>query len=93
MAKDLQFAQDKQTTLDNLESIQVTLQQCVNDGMMDEDDHYYNELLELIDEARIVKTNPELAEVIAKAKTLETDIDAWLSMRRKETLSISWPKI
>jgi hypothetical protein len=32
-----------------------------------------------------------LAEVIAKAKTLEADIDAWLSLHRKETLSLSWP--
>lgn len=88
-----EFGKDRQITIVNLETIQITLSECVNDGILDEESQFYNELIELLDQARIVKTYPELAEVITKAKILETGIDAWLSMKRKETLSISWPKI
>ena len=86
------FIRDKHITMENLKSIQMTLNECTSEGMLDEESQFYNELIELLDEARIVKTYPELAEVITKAKILETDIDAWLSMKRRETLSISWPK-
>lgn len=87
------FTKDKQDTIANLEAIQMTLNECVNEGMLDEEDQFYNEIIELLDEARIVKTYPELAEVITKAKLLESDIDAWLSMKGRESSSISWAKI
>ncbi|MBF8263217.1 MAG: hypothetical protein HW387_882 [Parachlamydiales bacterium] len=96
MAKNDQYAQfirDKKDTTENLEAIQMILTECVNEGMMDEDAHFYNEVLELIDEVHLIKTYPELAEVVDHAKTLESDIDAWLSMKQRETLSISWPQI
>jgi hypothetical protein len=89
----VQFLKDKENTITNLEMIQTTLNICINQGMMDENGEYYNKTLDLIDEAKIVKTYPELAEVIAKAKGIETDIDAWLSLKLRETLSISWPVI
>jgi hypothetical protein len=84
---------DKEDTVENLEAIQMVLQQCINDGMLDENAHFYNEILVLIDEASLVKADPELDEVISKAQTLETDIDAWLSMHRRETLSLTWPRL
>jgi hypothetical protein len=96
MAKEsrlIDFSHDKKDTIINLESIQLTLSECINEDMMDEQDELYNELIELLNEARLVKTYPELAEVITKAKTIEADIDGWLSMKHRETLSISWARI
>ena len=86
-----QIIQDKNDTIENLKEIQVVLLQCINQGMLDEEDHFYNEILNLIDEAHLVKTYPELAEVISKAKTLEADIDVWMSMHQRETGSLTWP--
>ena len=86
------LSQDKDATLDNLKAIQMTLDECISDGMLDEEDHFYNELLVLLDEAVLVKSEPELNEVISKAMTLEVDIDTWLSMHRYETLSLTWPR-
>ena len=86
------FSKDKQDTIVNLEAIQLTLNECINEGMLDEEDQYYNELIQLLNEARIVKTYPELSEVITKAKNLESDIGAWLSMKGRESASIAWPK-
>lgn len=86
-----QLSKDKKDTIDNLKAIQMILSECVDEGMMDVDDTFYNEINDLIDEAHLIKAKEELAEVVTKAKTLEIDIDAWLSIHRKETSSLSWP--
>ena len=87
-----QFFQDKQDTIENLRAIKIILDECVDEGMLDEEDLFYNELLDLINEAHLTKSFPELLEVITKAKTLEIDVDAWLSFHRRETLSLVWPR-
>ena len=95
MAKEFRsnlFSADKKDTIVNLETIQLTLNECVEEGMLDDGSQLYNELIALIDEAKLVQNYPELEEVITKAKTIETDVDLFLSMKHRETLSITWPK-
>ncbi len=82
----------KETTIANLEAIKASLNRCIEEGMIDEDDAYYNELLALIDDAHIVDTWEELTEIIVKAKTLEVDIAAWLSFHGRTSVSLPWPK-
>jgi hypothetical protein len=58
MAKDggvLAFHAAKSDTIENLEAIKLNLSQCIDEGMIDFQDEYYNELLALIDEASISK--------------------------------------
>lgn len=97
MAKDkdaiLKFARAKGDTLENLEAIKTSLVRCIEEGMIDEDDAYYNELLGLIDDAHIIDTWEELAEIITKAKTLEIDVAAWLSFHGRTSVSLPWPKM
>lgn len=92
MANDLAFPQAKSITVENLEMIQTSLLRCVDEGMIDLEDTYYNEILGLIDEAYLVDTWDELMEVIVRAKTLENDVAAWLSMHGRTTVSFPWPK-
>jgi hypothetical protein len=93
MAKDPQFKQAREDTIENLEAIRMTLDRCTDEGMpLDPDSAFYNELLDLIDEASLSKTWDELIEVITKAKTLEVDVDVWLSNRGLTTLSLLWPQ-
>lgn len=92
MAKDLEFLEARGETVDCLRAIQMNLSRCVDEGMIDEDSFYYNEILNLIDEATLSKNWNELEEVITKAKTLEVDVDAWLSGHGQTTLSMQWPK-
>lgn len=96
MAKDknnaLKLAQSKKETIENLEAIKTSLNRCIDEGMIDEDDAYYNEILGLIDDAHIVDTWEELAEIISKAKTLEVDVAAWLSYHGRLSMSLPWPK-
>lgn len=87
---DLKQAADD--VLDNLEALQMKLQRCVNEGMLDEGDAYYNELLDFIEDAEIVTTWDELTEIVTRAKTIEVDLDAWLSIRGTTTISMIWPK-
>ena len=93
MATDPSFSSARLTTLENLEAIQLILIRCVNEGMIDLEDSYYNEILGFIDEANLSDSWEELAEVITRAKTLEQEIAAWLSLQGRTTVSLSWPKL
>lgn len=91
MKKDPLFKQATQSVIDNLQALQQRLNRCINEGMLDEGNAYYNELLDLVDDADIVKTWDELNEIITRAKTIEVDIDAWISIRGGTTISMLWP--
>ena len=95
MAKDpqiLQFLKAKSDTIENINAIQANLSRCVNDGMVDTDDVYYNELSSFIDEASASDTWDQLEEVIMKAKTLEVDVAVWLAGHGQTSISLPWPK-
>lgn len=92
MARDLKFLEAKDLVIENLDAIQLSLIRCVEEGMIDLEDFYYNEVLALIEEAAIVSGWDELLEVVAKGKTLEIDIAAWLAHQGRTTLSLPWPR-
>ena len=94
MAKDhklLQFLESKGATVENLRAIQLNLDRCVDQGMVDSNSVYYNELVDLIDEARLSENWDELLEVITKAKTLEVDVAVWLAQHGQTSISLPWP--
>lgn len=95
MGKDpkiLEFLEARGDTVENLRAIILNLTRCVNEGMVDSGDAYYNELLDLIDEATISEGWAELQEVITKAKTLEIDVAVWLAGHGQTSISLPWPK-
>ncbi|MBX7065830.1 MAG: hypothetical protein K1X28_01235 [Parachlamydiales bacterium] len=92
MAKDIEFLKAKGDAVENLKAIQINLSRCIDEGMIDSDDTYYNELLVLIDEASLSKNWPELMEVVSKAKILEIDVAAWLSGHGQTSISLPWPR-
>ena len=95
MAKDpkiLQFLESRGDTVENLKAIRLNLVRCVDEGMVDTDDVYYNELAVLIDEASLSETWDELEEVISKAKVLEIDVAAWLAGHGRTSISLPWPR-
>ena len=91
MSKDKQLVHAKNDIVDNLEAIQLVLNNCENEGMVDFESSYYNELLDLMEEARISTTWDELMEVVTRGKTLEIDVDGWLSIHGRTSFSLSWP--
>jgi len=90
--KELQFIEDKEETIDNLESLQEALQLCVNGGFHDIGEAIHNQLLDLIDDTVLSSTYPEIEEVIEQAKTIEKDLDVWLAHKGRTTFSLSWPR-
>ena len=96
MTKDpkiLAFFEARGDTVENLEAIRTNLVRCVDEGMIDLEDAYYNQLALLIDEASISESWDELIEVIDRAKILEVDIAVWLADHGQTTLSLPWAKI
>lgn len=89
--KEIQFIEDKEEILDNLETLLEWLDLCLDGGMHDEGAMVHNQLLDLIDDTTISNEVAELAEIISQAKTIETDLDAWLSQKGRTTLSLLWP--
>ncbi len=92
MAKDLEFLKAKGDAVDNLKAIQMNLMACIDEGMIDLEDEYYNQILALIDEASLSINWAELMEVVTKAKVLEIDVAAWLSGHGRTTVSLPWPR-
>ena len=92
MTKDLDFLEARGDTVNNLQAIQMYLLRCVDQGMLDLEDQYYNQLISLIDEASISQNWAELMEVIAKAKVLEIDAAVWLSIHGQTSISLPWPR-
>jgi len=92
MVKDRALAGARDAVLENLDAIRVALDSCVQEGMIDTDNAYYNQILDLIDETTVLKSWDELEEVIAKAKTLEADVAGWLSYHGRTSVSLPWPK-
>lgn len=92
MAKDPKLREAKDLVSDNLREMHQTLVRCVEEGMVDTGDYFYNEILTLLDDISVIGGWGELEEIIAKAKTLEVDIAVWLSFHGRNTLSFPWPK-
>lgn len=90
--KELQFIEDKEETIDNLELLQERLDACVDGGMHDPGEEIHNQLLDLIEETVVVQNYAALEEVISHARILETDLDAWLAAKGRTTVSLSWPR-
>ncbi len=82
----------REQILANLRDLQTSLIRCVDEGMIDLENEFYNELLGLIDETHVADDWSDLEEVITKAKTLEIDVAAWLARHGRSGISYTWPK-
>ena len=91
MGKSASLSAIKKIILENLETLQMSLVSCVEEGMLDTDDAFYNEVLDLIADVHVVKGLDELSEAIIKARVLEAGIAAFLARKGKTTLSLDWP--
>jgi hypothetical protein len=92
MAKDHQLTLAKHAVFQNLEEIQENLLRSVEEGMVDLENSYYNEVLGLLEDARTADGWDELMEAIVRAKTLEMDIASWMARHGRSTVSYPWPK-
>jgi hypothetical protein len=85
------FLNTKEDVLNKLVILHFNLKKCVEIGMIDNDSDIYNNIDDIIDLVKAVDTKEELEEVITQAKTIERQIDIWLSSQGQTTISISWP--
>lgn len=93
MTKELQFAEFKGDVAENLEAIELNLVQCSDEKMLDFQNIYYTQIVDLIEETKSCSSWADLSEIISKAKTLELDVANWLARHGKTSVSLPWPKI
>jgi hypothetical protein len=92
MAKNVELLQARRSVLENLARIKVDLALCIQDGLSDASGTDYNEILDLIEEVKIVNNWDDLSEAVIRAKTLEIEIAGWLSRHGRTSVSLPWPK-
>jgi hypothetical protein len=91
MTKDPSLSDAKHKVYDNLLSLKFYLITCVDEGMIDLGDELYNTILALLEDVGIVANWDEMVELIERSKVLEQDVDVWLSMHGRTSLSLPWP--
>ena len=87
-----EFAHAKSLLIKNLDTLQGTLLACIQEGMMDQEDASYNQIVELVEDAHLVGNWDELVEIVNHSKTFEIDLAVWLARKGKTSLSLQWPK-
>lgn len=85
------FLKIKDQVIDNLETIEDMIDSCTSQGMIDPGSSLYNEVLQILDEADLAKSYPELDEVITKGKEIEHNVETWLAMHGANTIELTWP--
>jgi hypothetical protein len=92
MAKNAALLHARRSMLENLERIKFDLSLCIQDGLSDPSWTDYNEILDLIEDAKTLETWDDLEEAVIRAKTIETEIASWLSRHGRASVSLLWPK-
>ena len=91
MKKNPKLLTAKTLFYNNVLHLKNELDECVEEGMIDENDHYYNELLDLLAASELLSNWDELEDAIEVAKILEVDVNAWLALKGRSTVSLEWP--
>src|SRR5438128_1517448 len=60
----LDFGKARGDTVENLRAIRAALARCIEEGMLDVESAYYNQILSFIDQANLSRNWAELEEVI-----------------------------
>lgn len=91
MKKDSKLLVAKDLFYKNVLHLKTELDRCVEEGMIDEEDHYYNELLDLMAASELLSSWDELEDAVEVAKILEVDVNTWLALKGRTTVSLEWP--
>ncbi len=81
----------KTAVIENFESLKLKLDQAEDLGFIDTEEAYYNAMDTLLEDAKMAQSWDELAAVIDQGKTLEEDLDTWLSLKGFTTIGLQWP--
>lgn len=85
------FKDAKKVVSENFTQLGVKLQQAIDQGFLDETSNYYNTITTLRDDVNLTQFWSQLNEIIYRGKSLEEDLDTWLSLKGCTTFSLPWP--
>lgn len=83
----------KEKILNSISILMSNYQNCINANMKDPNSSLYNKIESLIEQVNAIEDKMALSEVIIEAKTIEMELDIWITSQGQSTLNISWPDI
>jgi len=87
------FVAAREEVLNNLSTIQMTIEECTEDGMSDPNSRLYNQVIDLISQAQTAKDVSELDLAITKGKDIEAMVDEWLAEQGTSSYELTWPDL
>ena len=83
----------KEKILNSISILMSNYQNCIDANMKDPNSSLYNKIESLIEQVNAIEDKMALSEVIIEAKTIEMELDRWITSQGQSTLNISWPDI
>jgi hypothetical protein len=83
----------KEKILNNISILMSNYQSCIDANMKDPNSSFYNKIESLIEQVNATEDKMALSEIIMEAKTIESQLDIWITSQGQSTLNISWPDI
>jgi hypothetical protein len=87
----LEFLEARDKCVENLLSLRTSILQCAEDQQIDVDDALYEKTTICLDGAPLLESWEEIAELVFQGKILEAEVDAWLSVHKLTSYSLTWP--
>lgn len=88
-----EFEEKKDLVIENIDTLMNRVDICVDSGMLDSEAAVHNTIFDLRGDADEVETPIELAQIVNRCKTVEMNIDRWLSAKGETTIALSWPDL
>jgi len=83
----------KEKILNSISILMSNYQNCIDANMKDPNSSLYNKIESLIEQVNAIEDKMALSEVIIEAKTIEMELDRWITSQGQSTLNILWPDI
>ncbi|MBN1914562.1 MAG: hypothetical protein JW769_01575 [Parachlamydiales bacterium] len=83
----------KDTIMDNLEVLKMYLDTISQEGFSDPESALYNQITDLVDQTDSITIPQELETIIIRGRTIERNLDSWLSREGRSSLELEWPDI
>ena len=91
--KEEKFLEAKEDILNSLANIEISVSQLEEQHILNDSSEFYNQIDELIENAKVLNNPSELDMVIDRAKVLEKKLDVFLAENGISSIEINWPDL
>ena len=91
--KEEKFLEAKEDILNSLANIEISVSQLEEQNILNDSSEFYNQIDDLIENAKVLNNPSELDMVIDRAKVLEKKLDVFLAEKGVSSMEINWPDL